>query len=430
MPPVPKLDVEETPNEATLKYKRIVKANGIHDEVSEVIVKHSGLQGAGMSSQQLYVTVKFVDLNINPLNLFVKAHTTNSHHSELIDGFRAFEKESRFFTEYIPAAREFCKSKGHEGLLDFYPKCYYGDENSIVFENLVLDDKGYTLLDAGEKQDMEAVRFAITNLAKHHAISYAFIKELGGPGPFLTQFPTLDFEAFTSPKCRAIFEPVVKNSIASNIQILERTDVPGSETAVKQLKSIQDKSFDMAIKAIELYDSEEEKLFLLNHGDYWNNNMMFQKDKATGRITGQIAIDLQVTRYNSLGLDVGYYLYTSVKPNVRRSHWQEILEMYLTTLKETVEKLGHPIDLSYEELLLIIRKKIDLGFWFAMGFTNEAGIAAFKEINMNEVGSMVNFSDEFDKWVQKWIEKNPQKVKETAEELVKLMEEYNELLIK
>ncbi|CAL8123655.1 unnamed protein product [Orchesella dallaii] len=394
MSAVSKLDEVESQNEIPTKYKQIIKENGIHDEVSEVIVKHSGLQGAGMASKQL----------------------------------NAFEKESRFFTEYIPAVNEFCKSKGHAGLLDFYPKCYYGDETLIVLENLVLD-KGYMLLDASEKQDMEAVRFAITNLAKHHGLSYAFISELGGPEPFFKRFPTLDFNAYDVPSFRNDFESTIENSIKSNINILERNDVVGREKAIEKLKSVAGKLYGMILNALNMYEPEEEKLFVLNHGDYWGNNMMFHKDKVTNKITSHIAIDLQLTFYNSLGLDIGFYLFTSVKPNVRRAHWQEILELYLSTLKETVGKLGHPIDLSYDELHLILRKKIDLGFWISMAFADEACIAAYKAIDMNELGDMGNFSIEFSKQIQKWIDENPKKVKESAVELVKLMDEYTELLI-
>ncbi|CAL8123649.1 unnamed protein product [Orchesella dallaii] len=428
MSTVKKLDSVETPNEITEKYKKIIKANGIHDEVSEVIVKHSGLQGAGLASKQLYITVKFVDSKINPLNLFVKEPCENPKHSELIDDFKAFEKESRFFTEYIPAVDEFCKSKGVDGILDFYPKCYYGDKTLMVLENLVLD-KGYSLLELAEKHDMEVVRFAITNLAKHHGLSYAFIRELGGPEPFFKRFPILDFDVYALPSFRNAFESMMENAIKSNIQILERNDIPGRDRAIKKLESLVGKSFDMMLNAFNNYDPEEEKLFLLNHGDYWGNNMMFKKDKVTNRITSQIAIDFQFTLYNSLGLDIGFYLFTSIKPDLRRAHWQEILEMYLSTLKETCAKLGHPVDLSYDELHLIVRKKIDLGFWISVGFTDEAGLAANKEINVNELGDKGNYSAQLNKFIKKWIDENPQKVAESAMELVKLMDEYTELSI-
>ncbi|ODM93654.1 hypothetical protein Ocin01_13030 [Orchesella cincta] len=424
MTPAPKFDTEETPDEVSLKYKSILKSNGIHDEVSEVIVKHSGLQGAGMASQQLYVTVKFADTNKLPLNLFVKAHTSNPSHSEMIDAINSFENESRFFMEYIPAAKEFCKSKGHDGLVDFYPKCYYGDKSIVVFENLVLD-KGYSLLKADEKQDMDAVRFAITNLAKHHAISHAFIKEFGGPELFFARYPTLDLDPFSNPICQKIFGPMIENGIKTHIKTLERYDIPGRDTTLNKLKSVEGRSYDMIIDAITKKDSEEEKLFVLNHGDFWNNNMMFQKDTTTNKIVGHVAIDLQTTNYNSLGLDVGYYLFSSVKPSVRRAHWKEILEMYLATFKETVGKLGYPVQLSYEELLLIVRKKINFGFWTGLGFFSEATFVALRDINMNEVGDMENFHDVVDEAVQKWIEANPVKMKETAEELVMLLDDHD-----
>ncbi|CAL8070770.1 unnamed protein product [Orchesella dallaii] len=157
MSPTPKNEVPETSDEVTLKYKEIVKANGINDEVSQVLINSSGLQGEGFASQANYVTINFKNPKVKPLNLFVKSLTANSTHSDMLKESKLFEKESRFFMEYVPAAKEFCKSKGCEGLVDMYPKCYYGDNDMVVFENLVVG-KGYVLLKKVEQQDLDAVR--------------------------------------------------------------------------------------------------------------------------------------------------------------------------------------------------------------------------------------------------------------------------------
>jgi len=37
-------------------------------------------------------------------------------------------------------------------MLDFFPKCLYGDAEMIVLENLVLDSN-YVMLSSGERQD-------------------------------------------------------------------------------------------------------------------------------------------------------------------------------------------------------------------------------------------------------------------------------------
>lgn len=45
----------------------------------------------------------------------------------------------------------------HEEYIDFYPKCYYGDDKMIVLENMVVD-KGYELIPREIRQDLEAAR--------------------------------------------------------------------------------------------------------------------------------------------------------------------------------------------------------------------------------------------------------------------------------
>jgi len=56
----------------------------------------------------------------------------------------------------------------------------------------------------------------------------------------------------------------------------------------------------------------------------------------------------QVTRYNSPALDLGYYFFTSVKPDVRQAHLREMLELYKDTVNSVTEEFGHPTNLIYE----------------------------------------------------------------------------------
>lgn len=64
-------------------------------------------------------------------------------------------------------------------------------------------------------------RTALTTLAKHHAISYAFVKENGGPDEFFNRFPNLNFEAFNQDILKVMLEPLIENGIKTNIKLLE-----------------------------------------------------------------------------------------------------------------------------------------------------------------------------------------------------------------
>lgn len=82
--------------------------------------------------------------------------------------------------------------------------------------------------------------------------------------------------------------------------------------------------------------------------------MMFQKDKETGKITGQVLVDFQVTRFANPCVELQYFIFSSVQPVVRREQLQDLLKIYLDTLNKTCESLGHPLNLSFEVILDLI----------------------------------------------------------------------------
>ncbi|CAL8070768.1 unnamed protein product [Orchesella dallaii] len=89
----------------------------------------------------------------------------------------------------------------------------------VVFENVVVG-KGYVLLNKKEQQGLDATKVALTSLAKHHAISHAFIQEMDGPKPFFKRFQNLDLEVYNHPTARELMEPMVENAIRTNVKIL------------------------------------------------------------------------------------------------------------------------------------------------------------------------------------------------------------------
>lgn len=76
--------------------------------------------------------------------------------------------------------------------------------------------------------------------------------------------------------------------------------------------------------------------------------MMFQRDVDTSQFIDHVMLDFQICRYNNCAIDIGNYLFTSVKPRVRRAHLHDLMKHYLYTLNITTSELGYPIDLSYD----------------------------------------------------------------------------------
>lgn len=94
------------------KFKEILKSNGIQEPVADVIIMDPAGAAENFGSSIKLVTIKFKDWSNPPLNLFVKYLSNNLTLSKSTDDAKFFKKEAVFLTEYVPAAREFCKSVG------------------------------------------------------------------------------------------------------------------------------------------------------------------------------------------------------------------------------------------------------------------------------------------------------------------------------
>jgi len=59
-------------------------------------------------------------------------------------------------------------------------------------------------------------------------------------------------------------------------------------------------------------------------------------------------IFFQCTRLGSPNLDLGYYLFTSLKPEIRREKWQELLRFYFDEFRSNIKTLGGELPISFD----------------------------------------------------------------------------------
>jgi len=73
---------------------------------------------------------------------------------------------------------------------------------------------------------------------------------------------------------------------------MERDSFPDAVSTMNALSKYVGK---VGQKMYKCYKGDENnKLLVLNHGDCWNNNMMFKMDPETGKVSEHIFVDLQV----------------------------------------------------------------------------------------------------------------------------------------
>lgn len=106
----PSSEPQISSEEVKQKYIDILKANGIADEVEKVSMHEPEfLRGEHFAALSIYVKVDFKDPSKKSKNLFVKKFVDNELHRSMVEAMRIMEKESYFFTKFLPAARDFAK---------------------------------------------------------------------------------------------------------------------------------------------------------------------------------------------------------------------------------------------------------------------------------------------------------------------------------
>lgn len=144
-------------------------------------------------------------------------------------------------------------------------------------------------------------------------------------------------------------------------------------------------------------------------------------------ITFNDNVTFQITRLGSPNLDISYFLHTSVKPNVRREAFQELMHHYFNTLTETLEKLGSSCPWSYDEFMVDYSERGQLGYFMNMVIAGAVG--ALKDMDPETMSS--NPEEMMNQWnstIDNWIARNPEKAAEIAKEIVAFVKENQEVV--
>jgi hypothetical protein len=132
---------------------------------------------------------------------------------------------------------------------------------------------------------------------------------------------------------------VTMNFTASTINALANVveKWPGFEEYADKIRGIIPKFWDRIVGNVKPVPGS---LSVLNHGDFWVNNMMFHYCPETGKPDQIRFIDFQMSRYSTPALDLQYFIYSSLSEPVRYEYTEHLLEVYHTELRDTLKALG------------------------------------------------------------------------------------------
>lgn len=278
-----------------------------------------------------------------------------------------FRKEIYVYERLLPALINFQESKGiqaPDGFFEF-PKCYgtYANEETgdyvIVMEDL--RTTGYEMWNKYESLDFEHARMAVSELGRFHAMSFVLRDQ---KPEIFAEFKRMQAHTVLDMLDNDISQSFLKNNYYTAIGTLE-TDETELIGKMKHLKETYLQKMTVCTA-----DGAAEPFSVINHGDFWNNNIMYQYTTLNGKKipSGIRFIDWQITQCCSPAMDLMYFLFSSTERELRRQHYDQLIDAYYESCSATMQRLGSDADhlFRFEDFNAQMKRFAQYGFIMAL----------------------------------------------------------------
>ncbi|XP_058455387.1 uncharacterized protein LOC131432854 [Malaya genurostris] len=247
-----------------------------------------------------------------------------------------FAREIDLYANLLPTMFEFQRQKGvtedlNTGFFNV-PRCFLtrfdagGEEALILMEDL--RDRDFAMWNKLESINYEHARLLMIQLGRFHALSFAMKDQR----PDLFEACKVPDEMLPAMRENEQLMGMFATALDAAISILDTAD----EKACWKMNGLRNDFFGVLQSCLDV--ERAEPYAVLNHGDCWVNNLLFRyQDGVPGEV---VLLDWQLARYGSPALDLLYFLFCCTDSSFREKHYDEMVRIYHTALKDLLEELG------------------------------------------------------------------------------------------
>ncbi|CAL8110273.1 unnamed protein product [Orchesella dallaii] len=292
----------------------------------------------------------------------VKCYPNHPERREFIDQTDVFSKEFFMYEEFLPQLKQLAVERGAENIVDLSVAPVQGgnivgkpskftvkpwsDENFILMTDL-RKTFGFTMADRMQGLDLDHARIVLEEMAKVHALSWAY-KQKQGLNLLSDKYPQFVDNFYSNDGAMKEFEDLM-DQIAANCVKMTEDKLGASHPACKSLKNNVNKE---GLKRVEQFvlksgiDEDEMESFLRikpekdkdyntepwllgTHGDCWVNNLLFlYNDQVPKKPVTVTLVDWQINREACPTLDLAYFFFSSVRAPLRIPNLDALLKVY------------------------------------------------------------------------------------------------------
>ncbi|XP_075153171.1 uncharacterized protein LOC142226828 [Haematobia irritans] len=271
-------------------------------------------------------------IEINKIRFFTKAAPAEiASRMEYIEEFGVFKKEIIVYRDVLPRLQNIFPGVA--------PKCYYADNNLLVFEDL--QHMGYRMgADRDGLLDYKHLQCAVKSLAALHAAS--LVLEIREGCKMNELFPQAIVEN-AYPRLPLPPQHVRYQNFANGVQVFGELIKQIPKYSQDQLDYILPKLLPKMEIIFKLAQTSDRYCNVFSHADLWANNFMFSYSQNGEHPTQCRFVDFQLARYAPPMLDLITILTIPTTREFRSKHLKDLLQDYYRFMADY---------LSSEELLI------------------------------------------------------------------------------
>ncbi|XP_013107718.2 uncharacterized protein LOC106087275 [Stomoxys calcitrans] len=356
-------------------FEKIIKENvNLYKNITKFEVKPGSTAGENYATiiLKINVEVELQDGSSKSMSFMVKTCHDSDMIREMLKSHNMFDVEKGMYDDIVPAFEKLYADAGKQ--VNFGPKSYKLDtqELYVLLENL--SPRGFKNANRLEGLDMDHTESVLKKLALWHAASAVYAEKIG---QYEDKYLYSMFREETKPMMRMVQEKFTNTFIDcaksySNYEVYQ-TDMEkfGKEDTVE------------AMYRITKFTPKEFNV--LNHGDCWCNNIMFQYD-AFGKIKETYLIDYQMPKYGTPAQDLYYFILSSTNLEIKLKKFDYFIKFYHSHLSENLKllKYSKPIP-KLSELHIMLFK---YGLW---GLSSAGGVMGVVLLDPTENANLDNF---------------------------------------
>ncbi|XP_043654557.1 uncharacterized protein LOC122620935 [Drosophila teissieri] len=291
---------------------------------------------------------------------------------EMMKRTNIFDIERTMYNEVVPELEAIYKAVGVD--ITFGAKSY--DLKNAKTDYVALEDlglKGFKNANRLEGLDQTHTERVLRKLSQWHAASAV---RVATKGPYSDMLLHGFFKEESKPMMTEMLKGMGANFVKSC------ATYEGHELYFDKVKALQPVAVD---KIFELAKVEPTEFNVLNHGDSWSNNIMFQYD-AFGKIKEVYLVDYQLPKYGTVAQDLLYFLLSSTKLEDKLAKFDYYIKFYHDNLVEHLKilKYSKPIP-SLRDIHLALFK---FGYF---GYTVATGVMSAVLLDPTDTASLENF---------------------------------------